>query len=152
MTQKAVLLLSAALIAMPVFQTAQAESRYSTPPAVVLSPDLTTAVDPSAEKAGPGETKDQGSHAAAENGCEETQKDLAMDEAAKAQCPRYRHFCGIQYPSGTATGPAPQKADCLCPGFHPGAQTKQCTGCRLHSKTGCPAPDRPTFSAADCQL
>ncbi|MEM9330148.1 MAG: L,D-transpeptidase [Pseudomonadota bacterium] len=41
MTRKAILLLSAAVIAMPVFH-AEAGSRYSTPPAVVLSPDLTS--------------------------------------------------------------------------------------------------------------
>ncbi|MGI9352050.1 MAG: L,D-transpeptidase [Rhizobiaceae bacterium] len=41
MTRKALLLLSTALIAMPV-TSVDAGSRYSTPPAVVLSPDLTS--------------------------------------------------------------------------------------------------------------
>ncbi|MEM7214971.1 MAG: L,D-transpeptidase [Pseudomonadota bacterium] len=41
MTRKTVLLLTTAIIAMPVAQAEADSSRYSTPPAVVLSPDLT---------------------------------------------------------------------------------------------------------------
>lgn len=41
MFRKSILLLSAALIAMPI-ASAQANERYATPPAIVLSPDLTS--------------------------------------------------------------------------------------------------------------